>query len=411
MTYCALCIAVSFCKIRDVLQTGRGGMRLMLYRGGGLLLVACLLAVGVQAGQEAGQEKNSIRLEQVKEEIQRMQSLLKSIREQRSELEAQLENSEKKISRVQTELRQVEKKIRQAREAEKKYSTQRQRLKKDREVQQAKVAQALKAAYTSGVSPGVRLILNQDTLERVDRMLMYYSAFAGAQSEALQVVVESDRRLQAVETRIADVHKQGKLLRKRLQDEEKALLDEQRRRQKVVARLHSTETREGGRLERLQQEQQELHQLMESLVSIAGESDSSRAFGHIKGKMSWPVRGAVLHRYGELREEGKMVWRGVFIQAPPGRFVKSPHYGQVVFSGWLKSFGLLMIVDHGNEYMTLYAHNQSLLRSEGDWVLPGEDIALVGNSGGQSRAGLYFEVRHKGEPADPLDWLAALSRS
>ena len=149
---------------------------------------------------------------------------------------------------------------------------------------------------------------------------------------------------------------------------------------------------------------------MESLVSIATEGDARRPFDQIKGKMSWPVAGTVVHRYGESRESGAMTWRGVFIQAPSGQFIKSPHYGQVVFSGWLKSFGLLMIVDHGNEYMTLYAHNQSLLRTEGDWVLPGEDIALVGNSGGQQQPGLYFEVRHKGQPANPLNWLATTSR-
>ena len=121
--------------------------------------------------------------------------------------------------------------------------------------------------------------------------------------------------------------------------------------------------------------------------------------------MQWPVKGRVLHRYGEKRTESKVPWNGVFINANSGTAVKAPHHGRVVFSDWMKSFGQLLIIDHGGGYMTLYAHNQELLKTVGDWVLPGENIALVGDSGGQPRSGLYFEIRYKGRPSNPQVWL------
>lgn len=117
-----------------------------------------------------------------------------------------------------------------------------------------------------------------------------------------------------------------------------------------------------------------------------------------------PIAGRVTNRFGSARSSGKLRWNGVFIEAEPGTPVTAVHYGRVVFSDWLRGFGLLLIVDHGDGYMSLYGHNEVLYRETGDWVTAGETIATVGDTGGQNRSGLYFEIRHAGKPTDPQHW-------
>ena len=124
----------------------------------------------------------------------------------------------------------------------------------------------------------------------------------------------------------------------------------------------------------------------------------------MRGAMPWPVAGKRLNRYGAPRQGSAVRWQGVQIAGEEGSPVRTIHNGRVVYADWLRGAGLLIIVDHGNDYMSLYAHNQSLLRQEGDWVRGGEAIATLGNSGGQRRSGLYFEIRHKGRPTDPARW-------
>ena len=132
--------------------------------------------------------------------------------------------------------------------------------------------------------------------------------------------------------------------------------------------------------------------------------DDSIPFESMKGQLMLPVAGTISQSFGADRNIGKMRWRGIFIDAPEGEPVHAVHYGRVVFSDWLRGFGLLLIVNHGKGYMSLYGHNQTINREAGDWVLVGETIATVGNTGGQNKTGLYFEIRIDGTPADPQRW-------
>ena len=127
-------------------------------------------------------------------------------------------------------------------------------------------------------------------------------------------------------------------------------------------------------------------------------------FADYKGKLPLPVKGTISARYGAPRNTGELKWRGIFLSAPEGRNVVSVFRGRVAYADWLRGFGLLMVVEHGDGYMTLYGHNQSLYKEAGDWVEAGQTIASIGNTGGPSETGLYFEIRHDGEPRNPLDW-------
>jgi septal ring factor EnvC (AmiA/AmiB activator) len=131
-------------------------------------------------------------------------------------------------------------------------------------------------------------------------------------------------------------------------------------------------------------------------------SEPETDFAELKGKLPWPVNGKLTHKFGSARTEG--TWDGVLIDAAEGMEIKAVTGGKVVYAQWLRSYGLLIIIDHGQGYMTLYAFNQSLYKHTGDLVKAGDVIASVGQSGGRSQAGLYFGIRKKGEPVDPLEW-------
>ena len=127
-------------------------------------------------------------------------------------------------------------------------------------------------------------------------------------------------------------------------------------------------------------------------------------FGSLKGQLKWPVAGRLLERFGSQKKGGNLKWQGVLIDAESGTRVNAVGAGKVVFADWFRNLGLLIIIDHGDGYMSLYGHNQNLLKNTGDWVMPGETIATVGDSGGQTDTALYFEIRQGAEPLNPSLW-------
>ena len=370
-----------------------------------LALLASLAVPNHVLAQNSGD--NSIRLEQVKKNIEELRSLLNQIRKERSGIEARLEKTEKEISKVQADLRKAEAELREARNAEKKLQTERGTLKRQLATRKQEIAQSLKAAYVAGQNPRLKLVLNQEKPAKASRMMAYYDHFAVTQADAVASLLETDKKLITLEEQLVRTNQRIEDRRDNLADKEKQLQTSVLSRKQTLAKLNSRESTGSTRLNRLQQEQKELEKLLASIISIADVSEVDRPFRGSRGKLRWPVKGKVIHKYGDRRESTKLTWDGVFIKASAGTAVTAPHHGRVVFSDWMKSFGQLLIIDHGNGYMTLYAHNQELLKTEGDWVLPGEQIARVGDSGGQPQSGLYFEIRHKGRPSNPMVWLVA----
>ena len=179
-------------------------------------------------------------------------------------------------------------------------------------------------------------------------------------------------------------------------------------RRALHAKLDADVAQRGRDIARLTRESDKLRQLLESIGDVfvdAPESGPTKPFASLRGKLPWPARGRVLHRFGEARV-GRLVWEGWLIESSSGAEVKSVAAGRVAFADWLPHYGLLVIVEHGDGYLSLYGHNQALYKQLGEWVQRGERIAASGDSGGQQRAALYFEVRKGKEPQDPRKWLA-----
>ena len=158
---------------------------------------------------------------------------------------------------------------------------------------------------------------------------------------------------------------------------------------------------------KLQAQAKDLTELVERLARVLPQMPDVDAepFAGKTASLSWPAQGPVLKSYGQSRAGGELKWNGVLLGAPAGSEVRAVYHGRIIFSDWLDGMGLLTIIEHGDGYMSLYGHNQDLLKDVGEWVSPGEPIAHVGDSGGQAQAGLYFEIRKDGEPVNPRNWI------
>ena len=180
-------------------------------------------------------------------------------------------------------------------------------------------------------------------------------------------------------------------------------------RQRDLGLLNKAIRGKDARLQKMAADREELERLLEVIEQAVAELQipmEFQDFASQKGAMYWPVTGKPSNRFGGRRAGSQMRWRGLVIPAEEGSRVASIHHGRVVFADWFRGSGLLLIIDHGDGYMSLYAHNQALLRDVGEWVSGGSPVAMVGNSGGQQEAALYFEIRHDGKPINPDAWMS-----
>ena len=239
------------------------------------------------------------------------------------------------------------------------------------------------------------------------RVLAYYRYFFQARNELVARYRETLRQLQELEQRIAGTLDQLAGQQATLEEQQAQLVTAQASREQAVAQLSDSIHSKAEQLRQMEQDRKELESLIaaiERAVADLDVPDDYQPFESARGKMPWPLAGKRANNYGRPRNDGKMRWQGVVIPAKEGTSVTAIHHGRVVYADWLRGSGLLLIIDHGDGYMSLYAHNQSLLREVGEWVKAGTSISTVGNSGGQEESALYFEIRHQGKPTNPGLW-------
>ncbi len=272
----------------------------------------------------------------------------------------------------------------------------------------AGLARQVRAAYAMGRQEELKLILNQRNPATISRMLVYYRYIARARAKRIDEVRDHLQRLAEVQQSIDKETAQLTRLRDRRSDERDRLQKERASRAAVLARLQTRIESKSERLAHMTRNERQLQDLVQklqkALADIPPQAGEQRPFRDLKGRLPWPVAGHLLARYGAPREGSNLRWRGVFIAAAPGQEVRAVARGRVAFADWLRGFGLLMIIDHGDGYMSLYGHNQVLLKQVGDWVEAGEPIALTGDSGGVSHSGVYFELRSHGHTINPMHW-------
>jgi septal ring factor EnvC (AmiA/AmiB activator) len=254
-----------------------------------------------------------------------------------------------------------------------------------------------------------KLLLSQESPATLGRMLVYFDYYNRARTEQIAAVSAELAKLDELESATAHAEEQLAALEAKQASELKALERSRDDRRAAVAKLDAEIRDANAAASKLRNEERRLSEVVKRLAELSSDFpvDNEQPFARSKGKLAWPVQGRLAGDYGQPRGAGGPVkWTGVLLEANAGTPVKAVYHGRVAFADWLQGLGLLVIVDHGGGYMSLYGHNEVLLKESGDWVEPGETIAQVGDSGGQARPGLYFEIRYNGEPVNPHPWIA-----
>jgi septal ring factor EnvC (AmiA/AmiB activator) len=270
------------------------------------------------------------------------------------------------------------------------------------------LAGQLRAAYVNGRHEQLRLLLNQEDPAAVGRMLAWYGYFGRARAGRIESISDQLEHLALVRERIAAEGERLKALEARREQELESLRGAQQRRTRAVASIDQQIKTQGGQLRRLESQARGLEKLIVELrKALENPPVAKRApFEPLKGRLPWPVQqGKVLARFGQPRAGGSLRWQGMLIGTDRGARVRAPYAGRVAYADWLPGMGLMIVLDHGGGYLSLYGHNEELFRKVGESVSAGDVIGSVGDSGGSDQSALYFEVRRGREPVNPEIWL------
>ncbi len=375
-----------------------------------LILLPMLFAATTIADQLPSDPKEAeAQLDEVRERIKAMSKRLTADRRDRDALASALHRAERRISDLSRELGEIEARLATKRTHLKSLKRNRHQRRASVGVQRQELKRHVRAAYMLGRQDRLKLLLNQEDPAAVSRAFTYYEYFNRTRVRRIQALRQEIAALAQIETGIREQTRELKRLKQRNAKARASLESEYGRRREAVATLNARIQKTGSQMARLQEDVRRLSQLIKKLeqeladLSIPLEFQQT-PFPKLKGRLSWPIRGRIRHRFGTPREGGDLKWQGVVISARRGEPVKAISYGRVAFADWLRGFGFLVILDHGAGYMSLYGYAQTLSREVGDWVQAGEIIASVGDSGGQAETALYFEIRHNGVPANPAGW-------
>jgi len=422
------------------------------------LALSCLLSPAFADERAQTQQQ----LDATRQDIAELKKTLGKLQEEKAGVQKDLKATETDIGNLEKQVEALQQELKKTEGDLERLDTEKKKLQSARVEQQRLIAIQARSAYqNNGREEYLKLLLNQQNPEKFARTLSYYDYLSKARLEQLKAFNETLRQLANVEQDIARQQEQLLAQRADLDTRRQALDTERSKRQQVLAKLNSDVKDSDQKLQARQQDQADLAKVLrtieETLARQAREAEEARkkallaqqeaekrrqqealaaradkeeqaeppkkarttlgplvssdgasyggAFSAARGKLPWPVNGRLLARFGDARgSDARAKWDGVMISASAGTQVHAVHGGRVVFADWLRGAGLLVILDHGNGYLSLYGHNQSLLKSAGDIVKAGEAISTVGDSGGQESAGLYFAIRQQGRPTDPSQW-------
>jgi septal ring factor EnvC (AmiA/AmiB activator) len=347
---------------------------------------ALLLSPAALSNDKAEMEKLQKDIADLQKELKKVQGVRSNVQQELQKTETQMSDLQKKVDQIQKDIDAQNKQIDDL-------NKERGELEKARSKQQAQAAEQVRAAYQLGQQPQFKVFLNQESPERISRMMKYHSYFMAAHAEKMKKYLETIAQLNELEPQIAQKTAELSTIKQDLDKQRASLEEAQAQRKQTLAKINTTISNKDKELQELQEDRRQLQALLQKF--------SSR-----RGRLPWPTQGRITHGFGSSQIEGQLQWNGVMISASSGQQVNAVHYGRVVFADYFRGQGLLVIVDHGEGYLSLYAHNQNLFKKAGDPVKAGEAIASVGNTGGQNQAGLYFEIRYQGKAIDPAQWLA-----
>ncbi len=419
------------------------------------LVLLCLLNPAFADDERAQTQKQ---IDAARQDVAELQKVLSKLQEEKAGVQKDLRATETEMGKLEKQVEVLQKELKKTETELQRLDSEKKKLNSARAEQQRLIAIQARAAYQSGRQEYLKLLLNQQNPEKFARTLTYYDYISQARLTQLNNFNETLRQLASVEKDIDLQQAQLLVQKSNLDSQSEELAKVRQERQQALAKLNQDYKARDQKLQARQQDQADLTKVLktieETLARQAREAEEARQkalvaareaeeqrqraasssrnndepapkrpvkapgamvssagvsyggpFAEARGKLPWPVDGRLLARFGEARgDDERTKWDGVMISAASGSQVHAVHGGRVVFADWLRGAGLLVILDHGNGYLSLYGHNQSLLKSAGDIVKAGEAISTVGNSGGQDTSALYFAIRQQGRPSDPAQW-------
>lgn len=355
-------------------------------------------------------EKARKELKTLTKKISELQKLQNENISKRNNTQKELKKTELQIGKISQKASKIAEQLAQSKNEISALNSRHSQLDVNKKKQQLALIADIQASYIAGRQEYLKLILNQENPQTLARHVRYYEYFQKARINRIDEYNQTLADLQNTTRSLEEEAQLLETLKAQLNEQKSALEEAQKQRAAVLSKLSTTISNQNQQIKESQISQKHLESILEAVQNAL--SDLPANIGEIpfpkrKGKMYWPANGQINHNFGSQRVQGRLKWNGVMINAPLGQSVYAIHGGRVVFSDWIRSYGLLIIVDHGSGYLSLYGHNQSLYKETGDWVAAGEKIASVGNSGGLESPGLYFEIRTGEKPIDPTHWCIA----
>ena len=386
-------------------------------RGRWLLAVAgaCLVLAGVagpgawaQSARKPTPAQKEAELKKVNQRIEKVRKAVNADIEKRDKLSAELRDAELGVQSARRGLEEL--RTQRIASESRLRDLEREQAEREQELaaERGALAGELRTAYANGREEQLKLLLNQQDPASFGRMLTYYGYFGRARAERIGSIRDKLEHLALLREKIAAEGERLKALEASQEQELAALKGAQERRTRAVASIDSQIKTRGGEIKRLQSQASSLEKLIADLrKALASVPVAKQApFEPLRGKLPWPVQqGKVIARFGQPRAGGSLRWQGMLIGTDRGARVRAPYAGRVAYADWLPGMGLMIVLDHGGGYLSLYGHNEEVFKKVGDPVAAGDVIGAVGDTGGHNQPALYFEVRRGREPVNPENWL------
>ena len=353
-------------------------------------------------------DDDEARLNELKSEIKKLEHWLNSAKDEYAGLNKSLKQSDEEIGALLKQIQQTQTQLREEQARLKKLRLEQTQLHQLQTEHQRHLSQQVIASRNMGDESALRLWLAQDDPQQSQRLMRYFSYFNQARVENIEHTMAELVRLDQIAELIVQQEQALKSTEQSLLNKNKTLSSKRKDQQRILANLSKKMNTESQRLTQKQADRKRLENLLAEVETILANSprqNDERPFSKMKGKLPRPVAGRVLKAFGNANSDTMSRWEGWQISVQEGAEVRAIHHGRVVFSDWLRGFGLLLIIDHGQGYLSLYAHNETLLRDVGSWVNGGDVVAAAGRSGGLTDPALYFEIRYQGRPQDPAVWI------
>ena len=369
-------------------------------------LCLCLATFPSNASDKSDKEQE---LKKLQSKIIQLQKTIRSTQESKSNYVKQLKKIERSISFISQKIAVSKKEIIIKKARLKRLRKTKKNSEKKLEQENSILAQQVYLAYILDRKEKIKLLFSQQNVSNLQRNLIYYQYFSNARVNLIKHVQSNIDILLTTEAKISDTKKKLEVSHQKLKHKKNKLKKNSSKRKSIIASLDQQLQQQGGVFGKLQVGAKALESLINSIEDILIESPpeprfDNKPFAKLRGQLAWPVKGKVKKLFGHQKQFSELRWQGVLIEAPIGRHVRAISGGKIVFADWLRGLGNIIIIDHGNSYLSLYGHNESLFKSVGEWVEAGDIISSIGSSGGQKKSSLYFEIRKKGKPQNPNKW-------